>query len=109
MNSRGGRTQVRSCASQVDDPPSCRVPVPHRDAGPQLWGQGLRRNVTDQFVSLLPDGFAHVTTPTMAFLMNGYSIKYIDIQYSRRCGQSRFHWRVGSKRYVVQVTRMVMM
>ena len=43
----------------------------------------------------------------MAFLMNGYSIKYTDIQYSRRCGQSRFHWRVGSKRYVVQVTRMV--
>ena len=45
----------------------------------------------------------------MAFLSNGYSIRYIDIDYAKRAGQSKFHWWVDSKRYVVQVTRMVMM
>jgi glycosyltransferase involved in cell wall biosynthesis len=82
-----------------------RTSIPDLNSG----FRAFRRNVADQFLYLLPDGFSHVTTLTMAFLSNGYSIKYIDIEYSKRAGQSKFHWWVDSKRYLLQVTRMVMM
>ena len=71
--------------------------------------RAFRRSVANQFLHLLPDGFSHVTTLTMAFLSNGYSVKYIDIDYKKRAGNSKFHWWVDTKRYVAQVTRMVMM
>ena len=48
--------------------------------------RAIRRDVADQFLHLLPDGFSHVTTMTMAFLTNGYSVKYIDIEYAPRSG-----------------------
>ncbi|MEA3502981.1 MAG: glycosyltransferase family 2 protein [Actinomycetota bacterium] len=71
--------------------------------------RAFRRDVVDQFLHLLPDGFSHVTTVTMAFLSYGYSIKYIDIEYATRSGHSKFHWYVDTKRYLLQVTRMIMM
>lgn len=71
--------------------------------------RSFRRDVASQFLHLLPDGFSHVTTLTMAFLSNGYSVKYIDIDYDKRAGDSKFHWWTDTKRYVVQVARMVMM
>ena len=82
-----------------------RTPIPDLNSG----FRAFRRDVADQFLYLLPDGFSHVTTLTMVFLSNGYSIRYIDIDYAKRAGQSKFHWWVDSKRYLVQVMRMVMM
>ena len=71
--------------------------------------RAFRRDVAEQFFHLLPDGFSHVTTLTMAFLSNGYSVKYIDIEYAPRAGESKFHWYDDTKRYLQQLTRMVMM
>ena len=71
--------------------------------------RAFRRDVADQFLHLLPDGFSHVTTLTMTFLSYGYSIKYIDIAYGTRSGKSKFHWYRDTKLYFLQVTRMVMM
>ncbi len=71
--------------------------------------RAIRRDVADQFLHLLPDGFSHVTTMTMAFLTNGYSVKYIDIEYAPRSGASKFHWYDDTKLYLQQVTRMIMM
>ncbi len=71
--------------------------------------RAFRRDVAGQFFHLLPDGFSHVTTLTMAFLSNGYSVKYIDINYAPRAGKSKFHWYDDTKRYLQQLTRMVMM
>jgi glycosyltransferase involved in cell wall biosynthesis len=82
-----------------------RTSIPDLNSG----FRAFRRDVASQFLYLLPDGFSHVTTLTMAFLSNGYSIRYIDIPYAKRAGTSKFHWWTDSKRYVVQVTRMVMM
>ncbi len=36
--------------------------------------RAIRRDVADQFLHLLPDGFSHVTSLTLAFLTNGYSV-----------------------------------
>lgn len=71
--------------------------------------RAFRREVADQFLYLLPRGFSCVTTITMAFLTNGYSIKYIPINYAQRAGKSKFHWWKDTRRYLLQVVRMILM
>lgn len=71
--------------------------------------RAFRRDVGAQFLYLLPRGFSCVTTLTMAFLANGYSIKYVPIEYAKRAGRSKFHWLADTRRYLLQVMRMVLM
>lgn len=71
--------------------------------------RAFRRSVANQFLHLLPDGFSHVTTLTMAFLANGYSVGYVDIPYSKRSGKSKFRFVADTRLYLQQVTRMIMM
>ena len=54
--------------------------------------RAFRKAVADQYMHLLPSGFSCVTTLTMSFLSNGYSIRYIPIDYAPRAGKSKFHW-----------------
>lgn len=70
--------------------------------------RAFRREVALQFLYLLPAGFSCVSTMTMTFLVNGYSVKYIPIDYSPRAGSSKFHWWTDTKRYLIQVLRMVL-
>lgn len=70
--------------------------------------RAFRREVGVQFLHLLPPGFSCVTTLTMAFLSNGYSIRYVDINYLPRAGRSKFHWWKDTRRYLLQVVRMVL-
>jgi fumarate reductase subunit C len=44
----------------------------------------------------------------MAFLSNGYSVKYMPIDYSPRAGESKFHWWKDTKLYLMQVVRMIL-
>ena len=71
--------------------------------------RAFRRDVADQFLYLLPRGFSCVTTITMAFLSNGYSVRYVPIDYAPRAGDSKFHWWRDTQRYLLQVIRMVLM
>lgn len=71
--------------------------------------RAFRREVALQYLHLLPAGFSCVTTMTMAFLANGYSVRYVPIEYSPRAGHSKFHWWLDTRRYVRQVLRMVLM
>ncbi len=71
--------------------------------------RAFRREVALQFLHLLPKGFSCVTTITMAFLANGYSMKYVPIEYAPRAGESKFHWWKDTKRYLLQVVRMTLM
>jgi polyisoprenyl-phosphate glycosyltransferase len=61
-----------------------------------------------QYLHLLPPGFSCVTTITMTFLANGYSVKYVPIDYAERAGRSKFHWWTDTKRYGLQVIRLVL-
>lgn len=70
--------------------------------------RAFRREVGSQYLSQLPPGFSCVTTMTMSFLANGYSVKYIPIEYRERAGRSKFHWWTDTKRYVTQVVRMIL-
>jgi glycosyltransferase involved in cell wall biosynthesis len=70
--------------------------------------RAFRRNVANQYLHLLPAGFSCVTTLTVAFLSNGYSVKYVPISYLPRSGDSKFHWWSDTRRYFLQVIRMVL-
>jgi polyisoprenyl-phosphate glycosyltransferase len=70
--------------------------------------RAFRRDVGLQFLHLLPPGFSCVTTMTMTFLANGYSVKHVPIPYAERAGRSKFHWRRDTARYLMQVVRMVL-
>jgi polyisoprenyl-phosphate glycosyltransferase len=70
--------------------------------------RAFRRDVALQYLHLLPAGFSCVTTITMSFLANGYSVKYVPIEYSPRAGTSKFHWYKDTRRYLNQVIRMIL-
>ena len=70
--------------------------------------RAMRRDVAEQFVSHLPAGFSCVTTITMLFLMNGYSVRYKPVEYRPRSGRSKFHWWADTRRYLLQVVRMML-
>lgn len=79
-------------------------PIPDLNSGLRAF----RTKVARQYLHLLPAGFSCVTTLTMAFLANGYSVGYMDIEYKERAGTSKFHWYRDTKRYAIQVIRMVL-
>jgi len=91
---------IRKLASYLTD-----TKIPDLNSGLRAF----RRDVALQFLYLLPVGFSCVTTITMAFLANGYSVRYEPIAYSPRAGSSKFHWWSDTRRYVLQVVRMVLM
>lgn len=70
--------------------------------------RAMRRDVAEQFVAQLPEGFSCVTTITMSFLMNGYRVRYVPIEYRPRSGRSKFHWWADTRRYLLQVVRMML-
>lgn len=70
--------------------------------------RAFRRDVALQYTHQLPAGFSCVTTITMAFLMNGYSVEFTPIDYAERAGTSKFHWLADTRRYALQVIRMIL-
>ena len=49
--------------------------------------RAFRTDVARQYLNQLPVGFSCVTTITMTFLADGYSVKYIPIEYAKRAGR----------------------
>jgi hypothetical protein len=70
--------------------------------------RAFRREVAAQFLHLLPSGFSCVSTMTMCFLANGYSVKFVDIDYRPRAGRSKFHPWADTKSYLAQIIRMTL-
>ena len=81
-----------------------RTPIPDLNSG----FRAMRRAAALQFMDRLPDGFSCVTTITLAFLMNGYSVRYVPISYESRAGKSKFRWWADTRRYMLQVIRMML-
>jgi glycosyltransferase involved in cell wall biosynthesis len=81
-----------------------RTPIPDLNSGLRAF----RREVAMQFLHLLPRGFSCVSTLTLTFLSNGYSVKHVPIDYFPRAGRSKFHWWSDTREYLTQVVRMVL-
>lgn len=60
--------------------------IPDMNSGLRVFSRSLARNLLD----LLPDGFSFTTTITMASMLRGESVVFVDIPYRRRLGRSKF-------------------
>lgn len=81
-----------------------RTTIPDLNSGLRAF----RREVAVQFLHLLPRGFSCVSTMTLTFLSNGYSVKHVPIDYYPRAGRSKFHWWTDTREYLTQVVRMIL-
>ena len=79
-------------------------PIPDLNSG----FRAFRRDRAVHYLDRLPNGFSCVTTMTMSFLSDGLSVVYVPIPYAARQGSSKFHWYRDTRRYLLQVVRMVL-
>jgi glycosyltransferase involved in cell wall biosynthesis len=70
--------------------------------------RAMRRPVVEKFFHLLPDGFSLTTTITLAMLTNGYSVKYISIDYFKREGKSKIHPIKDTLNFIQLIIRTVL-
>ncbi len=70
--------------------------------------KAFKKDIMKKYLWVLPDGFSCVTTMTLAFLSNGYAVKYVPTKYHKRIGKSKFHPIKDSANYMNTVVRMVM-
>ncbi|MFP4235643.1 MAG: glycosyltransferase family 2 protein [Nitriliruptoraceae bacterium] len=79
-------------------------PIPDLNSGFRVF----KREHAVRYLHQLPNGFSCVTTMTMSFMTDGLSVAYVDIPYAARKGESKFHWYRDTRRYLLQVVRMVL-
>ncbi|MDD4270822.1 MAG: glycosyltransferase family 2 protein [Pirellulales bacterium] len=70
--------------------------------------KAFKREAMLPWLWVVPDGFSCVTTMTLAFLTNGYAVKYVPIPYRTRIGRSKFHPVKDTAAYLSTVLRMVL-
>lgn len=70
--------------------------------------KAFKKDIMQKYLWVLPDGFSCVTTMTLAFLANGYAVKYVPTVYHKRIGKSKFHPIKDTASYLNTVVRMVM-
>jgi glycosyltransferase involved in cell wall biosynthesis len=69
--------------------------------------KAFKKDIMLDYLWVLPDGFSCVTSITLAFLCNGYSVKYIPTAYYPRIGKSKFHPLIDVNKYILTVLRIV--
>jgi len=62
-----------------------KTKIPDLNSGLRI----IKKDVLNQFIHLLPDGFSFTTTITLALLTNDYQVKYLPINYYKRKGKSK--------------------
>ena len=70
--------------------------------------KAFKREEMLRWLWVVPDGFSCVTTMTLAFLTNGYTVKYVPTPYRPRIGKSKFHPITDTFAYLATVLRMVL-
>lgn len=70
--------------------------------------KAFKREAMLPWLWVVPDGFSCVTTMTLAFLTNGYAVKYVPTDYRPRIGHSKFHPIKDTLAYLSTVLRIVL-
>jgi len=68
----------------------------------------MKKEVVQKFTYLLPDGFSFTSTITLAMLSNGYSVKYIPVDYHKRKGKSKIRPVKDTLNFIQLIFRMVL-
>lgn len=79
-------------------------PIPDLNTGLKAF----KRETMLRWLWVVPDGFSCVTTMTLAFLTNGFFVKYVPVEYRRRIGRSKFHPVKDTLAYLGTVVRIVL-
>lgn len=96
---RPARWFIRKLASYL-----IATKIPDLNSGLRAFKKDLAR----KFFAILPDGHSWVSTITLAFLANGYTIKYVPIDYYKRKGKSTIHPVKDTYNFILLVIRTVM-
>ncbi|HIE43399.1 MAG TPA: glycosyltransferase [Candidatus Omnitrophica bacterium] len=79
--------------------------IPDLNSGLRIFN----KKIALRFFSLLPDTFSFTSTITLAFLTNGYSVRYIPIDYyTREGGKSKISPLRDLINFFILIIRMVM-
>lgn len=70
--------------------------------------RAFKKDIALKYLNILPTTHSWVSTLTIAFLSDGYSVKYIPIDYYKRKGKSTFHPLTDTYNYLTLVVRAVM-
>ena len=63
------------------------VKIPDLNSGLRLF----KKEIAEKYISYMPDGFSFTSNITLVMLCNNYPVKYIQIDYYKREGKSKFH------------------
>ncbi len=70
--------------------------------------RAFKKDIALKFFGVLPDGHSWVSTITIAFLSNGYDVKYVPIDYYKRKGRSTFHPIKDTSTFFLLIFRTIM-
>jgi glycosyltransferase involved in cell wall biosynthesis len=93
------KTSIRLLASYL-----AGMPIPDLNSG----FRAFRRDVAMRYLNVLPNTHSWVSTLTLTFLTNGYTVNFMPIDYYPRKGRSKFHPLKDTYNYLMQVIRTVM-
>ena len=68
----------------------------------------MKKEVVEKYIRILPDGFSFTSTITLAMLTNGYSVKYVPIDYFRRYGKSKIKPIQDTLNFIQLIIRTVL-
>ena len=78
--------------------------IPDLNTGMKVY----KRDLMLRYLWCMPDGFSCVTSMTLAFLCNGHPVKYVDVDYRKRIGRSKFHPVKDAAKYASTMVRIIM-
>jgi glycosyltransferase involved in cell wall biosynthesis len=70
--------------------------------------RAFKKDIALRYVNILPNTHSWVSTITIAFLSDGYSVSFMPIDYYKRKGKSKFHPLKDTYNYLTLVVRAVM-
>ncbi len=68
----------------------------------------MKKDIIEEFIRILPDGFSFTSTITLAMLTNGYSVKFEEIDYFGRVGKSKIRPIKDTLNFVQLIVRTTM-
>lgn len=81
-----------------------KTKIPDLNTGFKIF----KRDIMLRYLWVIPDGFSCVTTMTLAFLCNGYKVKYVSTDYYTRIGKSKFHPVKDTLKYFSTILRITL-
>lgn len=77
--------------------------IPDLNSGLRVF----RREISDRFITLFPEGFSFTTTITVASLCTNYRVKFVPIDYFKRLGKSSISPIRDTIGFTILVVRLV--